>query len=63
MLVVGFFGEKGKPTLLVLYNNGFVRVHPTLLRFENGYRTMGISILPSPLSPVNNLGAARFKHV
>jgi len=58
-----FFDEKGKPTPLIPYNNGFGHAHPTLLRFESCCRTMGISILLSPLSPVSEWRAVRFKHV
>jgi hypothetical protein len=57
------FDEKGKLTLLTLYNNGFERVYPTLLHLESLFHTMGILILLSPSSPVSDWATVRFKHV
>jgi hypothetical protein len=63
LLVFGFFDEKGKLTLLTLYNNGFERAYPTLLHLESLFHTRGILILLSPLSPVSDCATVRFKHV
>jgi hypothetical protein len=55
--------KKEKIILLILHSNGFGHVHPILLLFGSCYRTKGILTLLSPLSPVREWVAARFKHV